>query len=147
MSLVKKQRLVVTDPLEDITLLGITTALKPHQFAWLINRFANLQLTRVADLCFEGPGHTINYTTHFLFATEHCTYKLLKNRGRTENEEMVNYLVSYLKHVDFFFFVQDFTQTFNADKFCGVLRATSKITCVMRLDLKMYKDKMHLFFH
>ncbi len=144
----KKQRLIVTaDLLEDTTLLGVTTALRPHQFAWLINKCTSLQLIRVADLCFEGPRHTNNCATRFLLATEHCTYRLLKNRGGTEDGEITNYLVPSLKHIDFFFSVQDFTQTFDIARFCDVLKATGRITYTIHLDLRVYKDKMHFFFH
>ena len=143
----KKNQLIITDPLEDATLLGITSALKAHKLAWLINKTTTLKLAKVADLRFETLSHVVGYTTCFLFATEHCTCRLIKNKGVTSKEEMATYLVPRLKRIDFFFSVQDFTQTFDTSAFCSALVATNKITYIARLDLKMYKDMAHLFFH
>ena len=60
--------------------------------------------------------------------------------------ETINYLIPSLKYIDFFFSIQDFTQTFDANAFCSVLRATNKITYITNLDLEAYKDKDHFFF-
>lgn len=143
----KKKKLIIADPLEDTTLLGITSPLKAYQLAWLINKTTALQLSKVADLYFEVPGHATSYTTRFLFATEHCTYRLIKNRGIVGNEKVANYLVSSLRHIDFFFSVQDFTQTFDSSVFCSALGASNKITYMENLDPKVYKAKAPLFFH
>ena len=124
--LLKKKQLIITDSLEDAVLLGITSALKAYKLAWLINQTTTLQLAKVADLCFEVPGYKANYTTHFLFETEHCTSRLIKNKVMTDEEEHVRYLIPSLKYIDFFFSVQDFTQTFNADAFRSALSATKR---------------------
>jgi len=144
---VKKTQLIITGPLEDATLLGITSALKAYKLAWLINRTTTLQLAKVVDSCLETTVHTDRSTTHFLFETEHCTCRLIKNRGVTGKEETVSYLVPSLRHIDFFFSVQDLTKTFDVDAFCGALEATKRIAYITSLNLEMYQDRAHLFFH
>ncbi len=143
----KKKQLMITSPLEDATLLGITSALKAYKLVWLINRTTTLQLAKVVDSCLEAAGHTNRDTTHFLFETEHCTFRLIKNKGVTGKEETVSYLIPSLRHIDFFFSVQDFTQTFDIDAFCSTLEATKRIAYITSLDLAMYQDRVHLFFH
>jgi hypothetical protein len=145
--LLKKKRLIITDPLEDATLLGITSALKAYKLAWLINQTTPLQLAKVADLHFEVTGHTTKCTTRFLFETEHCSYRLIKNRATEDEGESVSYLIPHLKHIDFFFAVRDFTQTLNADAFCNTLKTTKKIVYVAHFGLETYENRAHLFFH
>jgi hypothetical protein len=65
----------------------------------------------------------------------------------TGQEETVRYLVPSLKHIDFFFSVRDMTQTFDVHAFCGALEATKEITYITNLNLEMYQDRAHLFFH
>ena len=122
----KKTRLIITDPLDDATLLGITSALKAYKLAWLINKTTTLQLASVADFHFEVPVHTTNYTTRFLFETEHCTSRLIKNMVVEDEGKSVGYLIPSLKHIDFFFAVRDFTQNFNADAFFSALKNHKK---------------------
>ena len=142
----KKKKLVITGPLEDATLLGITSVLKAHQLAWLINKTTALKLAKVADLYFETSDRVDSYATRFLFATEHCTYRLMQNKSMTRQKGVVSYLVSKMRYVDFFFSVQDFTQTFDISAFCNALKATNKINHIVSLNWEMYKDKDHLFF-
>lgn len=143
----KKKQLIVTDPLQGATLLGVASGLKAYKLAWLINQTTTLNLAKVADLHFEPLGHAANCTTCFLFATEHCTCRLIKNRGVTGEEETVSYLVPSLKCIDFFFSVQDFTQAFDVDSFFSALKATKGVAYVTSLDLEMYQDRAHLFFN
>jgi hypothetical protein len=145
--LLKKKRLIITDPLEDATLLGITSALKAYKLAWLINQTTPLQLAKVSDLHFEVTGHTAKCTTRFLFETEHCSYRLIKNRTTEDEEKSVSYLIPHLQHIDFFFAVRDFTQTFNADAFCSTLKTTKKIVYMTHLGLEICEDRAHLLFH
>jgi hypothetical protein len=65
----------------------------------------------------------------------------------TGEEETVSYLVPSLKHIDFFFSVQDFTQAFDVDALCSALKATKGIAYITSLDLERYQDRAHLFFH
>ena len=129
------------------TLLGITSALKAYKLAWLINRTTTLRLAKVVDSCFAAAVHTDRCTTHFLLETENCTFRLIKNRGVGGKEETVSYLVPSLRHIGFFFSVHDFTQTFDVDVFCSALEATKRIAYITSLNLEMYQDRAHLFFH
>lgn len=143
----KRKRLIITDSLEDATLLGITSALRAYKLAWLINQTTTLQLAKVADLHFGAAGHTAKYATRFLFETEHCAYRLIKNGAMEDETKSVSYLIPHLKHIDFFFAVRDFTQTFNADAFSSALKITRKVAYIARIDLATYEDRAHLFFH
>jgi len=143
---IKKKRLIITTPLEDATLLGMASTLKAYQLAWLINKTTALKLAKVADLHTELPSLVVSYNNHFLFATEHCTYRLIQNKSIMSKERTINYLVPSLKYIDFFFSIRDFTQTFDIDAFCSVMRTTDKITYIATLDLKVCKNKEHLFF-
>jgi hypothetical protein len=142
-----KKRLIITDPLEDATLLGITSALKAYKLAWLINHTTTLQLASVADLHFEVPVRTTKCTAHFLFETEYCTSRLIKNMVVEDEGKSVGYLIPSLKHIDLFFAARDFTQTFNADAFFSALKTTKRIAYIARLDLETYKNQVHLLFH
>ena len=144
--LVKKKKLVITGPLEDATLLGITSVLKAHRLAWLINKTTALKLVKVEDLYFETPDCVGSYAARFLFSTEHCTYRLMQNKSMTKQEGVVNYLISKMRYIDFFFSVQDFTQTFDSNVFCSALKATNKINHITSLNWELYRDKDHLFF-
>ncbi|MHA7877406.1 MAG: IPExxxVDY family protein [Bacteroidota bacterium] len=138
----RRQR-IITEPPEHAILLGITTTLKAYKFAWLINKITTLQLAKAADLYFTDTS----YATRFLFATEHCTYGLTQNRGITDHDALISYLVPGLKHFDFFFSVQDLTQTFDVRGFYRALVATNKMTYIADIDLAMYKDRIHLLFY
>jgi len=137
----KRQKLIITDSLEDATFLGILSALKAYQLAWLINQNTTLKLTKVADSHLEIPGHTAQCTAHFLFKTENCTYRLIQNRVVAREEDGASYLIPSLKHFDFFFAVKDFTKTFDTHEFCSALRATKRIAYIVHIDLAICKNR------
>lgn len=126
-----------------MTLLGITSTLRAYKLAWLINQAAGLMLAQAAVLDWEAAGQVV----HFLFETEHCTFRLVKNKVVTGEEDKAAYLFSDLKYVDFFFAVQDLTETFDVDVLCRTLRTTTGVAYISQLDLKAYVDRAHFFFH
>lgn len=126
----KKRQLITHYPLEDVTLLGITTVLRAYKLAWLINQTTALKLAQAEDVCLETPGQTARYIVHFLFETEHCTFRLVKNGMLSNEGATVAYLIPHLRQFDFFLTVQDFTQTFKHEEFCDALRATKQVTYV-----------------
>ena len=126
----KKRQLITHYPLEDVTLLGITTVLRAYKLAWLINQTTALKLAQAEDVCLETPGQAARYIVQFLFATEHCTFRLVKNGMLSSEGATVAYLIPHLRRFDFFLTVQDFTQTFKHEAFCAALRATKQVTYV-----------------
>ncbi len=145
--ILKSKQLITHHPLEDVTLLGITSALRAYKLAWLINQTTRLKLAQAEAWGGETPGQATGHIVHFFFETEHCTFELVKNRIVTGERDTAAYLLSGLKHIDFFFAVQDLTQTFDVEAFCKALRATKRVTHVAHLDLEVYKDRAHFFLH
>ncbi|MEM9416784.1 MAG: IPExxxVDY family protein [Bacteroidota bacterium] len=129
----KRKQLLTPYPLEDVTVLGITSVQKAYKLSWLINQVASLRLAQAADWRLDTPSQATKYIVHFLSETENCTFRLVKNGMLSHEDAIVGYLIPRLKQFDFFFTVQDFTQTFQADVFCDALKATKQITYVAHL--------------
>ena len=145
--ILKSKQLITHHLLEDVTLLGITSALSAYKLAWLINQTTRLKLAQAAAWRGETTGQATGHIVHFFYETEHCTFKLVKNRLVTDEQDTAAYLLSDLKHMDFFFAVRDLTQTFDVEAFCKALSATKRVIHVAHLDLAVYKDRAHFFFH
>ena len=78
----KKQRLDV-DYGYDFSLIGISTAARPHRVAWEVNRAMSINLVRDADVLVQlqnGAGYFIC----FRHETSLTIIRLFKNRSATE---------------------------------------------------------------
>ena len=106
--------------------------LRPYKLSWLINQVASLKLK--LDQAVDGGGDLLGQENHprpyslFLFETEHCAFRLVKNGAFSRQGLPVGYLIPQLRQFDFFFTVQDATATFRVEEFCAALRATKQVT-------------------
>lgn len=106
----------------DITLLGITSALRPHKLAWLINRSTAWELVKV-----------YGDVKQFLYTTENGAIRLIQNR-MAAGAGSVKYLADDYKQVDFLLMIKDDTHTFDASKLCKLLKTIPGITHIANLD-------------
>lgn len=134
----KKARLTTPYPLEDVTVLGINTVLKPYKLAWLINQVASLKLAQVVKDYSDTSEQPKGHVRYFLFETTHCTFRLAKNGLYSPEGTTIDYLIPNLKQFDFFFTVQDATTTFQGEVFCNDLSATKQIPYVASLSEKKW---------
>lgn len=123
----RRAQLITPYPLEDITVLGITTTLKPHKLAWLVNQTTSLRLAQVADKEADTSERPKDYIHYFKFKTEYCTFNLVKNGVGSYEGTTVGYLIPDLKQFDFFFTIQDATNMFKTEIFCNMLSTTQQI--------------------
>ena len=129
----KRKQLITPYPLENVTVLGITSMQRAYKLSWLINQVASLRLAQAADWRLDTPSQATKQIVHFLFETGNCTFRLVKNGILSHEDAIVAYLIPRLRQFDFFFTVQDLTQTFQADVFRDALKATKQITYVAHL--------------
>ena len=131
--LLRRAQLVTSYPLEDVTVLGITTTLKSYKLAWIINQAASLRLARATDRDYNTSENFRGDVLYFLFKTEHCTFSLAKNGLHSPEGNSLGYLFPKFKQFDFFFIVQDATSAFQHEAFCSTLSATQQVTYIAHL--------------
>ncbi|MEL6607078.1 MAG: IPExxxVDY family protein [Bacteroidota bacterium] len=134
----KREQLITPYPLEDVTVMGITTSLKHYKLAWLINQTASLKLTQVTEAYYDTPEQANGHTLHFLCKTAHCAFTLVKNGLGSYEGAIVGYLIPQLRRFDFFFAVQDATATFQVEVFRNSLSAMQQITYLTQLPEKKW---------
>ncbi len=115
--------------------LGIVSALKPHKLAWLLNRYAKLNLR-----CCPEKLRVEATAVSFSDRTEHMFFSLVKNGLITEEGNTLGYVVAPLVQFDFFLWIEDQTQTFKAKDLCKTLRAMDIIQYVVILSNNRWKQ-------
>ena len=95
----KKSKLKV-DYTYDFGLLGISSVIKPHKFAWHLNQELKIKLVRKDDLLVMNKQKESCFYTHYKFETLLTTIRLFRNRPN-EPESPKWVLVPEHPHCDY----------------------------------------------
>ncbi len=95
----------------DFSLVGIISAQKEYKLAWLFNRQLDLQLSKAKDIEIEFLKRPKLIISNYLFETEHCSFRLMKNKSMDEFSDNSAYLLPELKRFDYFVIFQGFEDT------------------------------------
>jgi len=140
-----KVKKLIVDYTFDFELYGLTTSLKDYKLAWLINQQLNIKLIRSDDYSLESGSDLIEII-NYRFEEELSELRLFKNKAVLEGQNAQQYLVSEMKHFDYFILVKGIIHTFAAYDLLQELRAIEGLQLINQIDIEKLKSKEHFIF-
>lgn len=126
----------------DFELIGISTHLKIHKLAWLLNKELNLNFTRLENHSLRKKGlESDSEFAKFQFDDQinRSVYTLLENKG------INGLLVPELKNIDFFMLISGLAALNMTDNFNIEIQQLEGISSSMKLNIENLKSKNNLF--
>ena len=130
----------------DFSLVGIISAEKEYKLAWLLNRQLDLQLIKAKDIEIEFLKRPNLIISNYLFETEHCSFRLMKNKSMDEFSDGSAYLLPELKRFDFFVIFQGFEDTISNQDLKEKISTLPEIQYAQFFKIDGLKSKENLIF-
>ena len=139
----KKSKLIVEYDYE-FDLFGISSPARDYKIAWLVNKALNIRIVKVQDLEIEYHNQDKITTAHFLYETEHCKLRIIKNKSFGEEKKPL--LIPELPNFDYFLWLQDESHLFDISEMLGKLRILDLIQYIQPIEVEKLKSKENLIF-
>lgn len=130
----------------DFSLFGIITAIKGHKLAWLLNNKLDLQLDKAEDIEMKFLKSQNLIISNYLYETEHCHLRLLKNKSVDESGENSAFLVPELNRFDYLIIIRGFEGPFTNQTMKEKISSIPKVDFVQIFDIENLKSKENLIF-
>jgi len=140
-----KVKKLIVDYEYDFELYGISTTIKDYKLAWLVNKHLNLSLVRAEDYVVDlnkEEYEIINYTQ----ISDNGEIRLFKNKAVIQDRKAQTYLVSEMKHFDYFIMVSGIIHTFTSDDFLQELRGIDGLQLINQIDIDKLKSRDYFLF-
>ena len=139
----KKNKLLI-DYEYDFTLMAIVSNVREYKLAWSINQELHIKLVKERDLHFNFLNQQILIVSNYKFATEHTTFRLLKNKSAQEDSSA--YLIPELSEFDFLVMIQGVGDFFEGIDVEDALKRISVIQYISKVSIHQLKSKENLIF-
>lgn len=140
----KKKKLLVEYEY-DFSLLAVVSNVREYKLAWAINQELHIKLVKENDLHFNFLNEQNLIVSNYKFATEHTTFRLLKNKS-VQEENSNAFLIPELSGFDFLIMIQgegDFFEGINVEH---ALKGISVIQYISKVSIHQLKSKENLIF-
>lgn len=139
----KKTKLLI-DYEFDFTLIAVLSNAREYKLAWSINKHLHIRLVKENDLHFNFLNQQNLIVSNYKFATEHTTFRLLKNKSVQEGSNA--FLIPELRGFDYLIMIQgvgDFFESINVDQ---ALREIPLVQYISKVNINQLKSKENLIF-
>lgn len=130
----------------DFSLCGVISTLREYKLAWMINRKLDLQLTKSKDIEIEFLKRPNLIISNYLYETDHCCFRLLKNRSVDPFNENLAFLIPELKRFDYLLILQGFEDTFANQDLKEKMASLPGIQYLQFFEIENLKSKENLIF-
>jgi hypothetical protein len=129
----------------DFFLIGLTASVKEYKLAWALNNRLQIDLTKNMDLTIETNNGKLTFL-NYLFETEHCIFRLLKNKSIHEGAGTRAFLAPELSHYDFFFLMEGTHGDWSDIHLTSLLREIPQVQLATRIEVDKIKSKENFLF-
>ena len=139
----KKTKLLI-DYEFDFSLFAVLSDAREYKLAWNINKQLHIRLVKEVDLHFNFLNQQNLIVSNYKFATEHTTFRLLKNKSVQDGSSIS--LIPELNQFDYLIMIQgvgDFFEEINVEQ---ALKSIPVIQYVNQINLNQLKSKENLIF-
>jgi hypothetical protein len=139
----KKSKLLI-DYEFDFTLFALLTDLREYKLAWHINQALHIRLVKEEDLRFNFLNSQNLIISNYKFATEHTTFRLLKNKSVQDGSNI--FLIPELSQFDFLIMLQgvgDFFEGIDVEK---ALKEIPLVQYLSNVNINQLKSRENLIF-
>ncbi len=128
----------------DFTLLAVVSNVREYKLAWSINQKLHINLVKEKDLQFNFLNEQNLIVSNYKFATEHTTFRLLKNKS--VQEESNAFLIPELNGFDFLVMIQGVGDFFDGIDVEQALKEIPVIQYISKVTIHQLKSKENLIF-
>lgn len=130
----------------EFDLFGLVSSTREHTLAWILNRTLNLRLVKQQDLIYDLLHKGRLVISNYLYATEHFTLRLLRNRSVDPSPLKKPFLAPDIKEYDYLLQVSNGTGALTPEELLVQLTALPEVQLVSQFDPNDLKFKENLLF-
>jgi hypothetical protein len=127
----------------DFRILGISTAVKEHKLAWLINQALTIRLVKGSDFIIEILKNDNLVISNYFYQTEHNLIRLVRNKNLDYQNAVKPYLVPEVRHLDYLLVIEG---TLKTDEIFEKIKPIPIIAHVEIIDVFKLKSRENLIF-
>lgn len=139
----KKNKLLI-DYEYDFSLFAILSDVKEYRLAWQINQALHIRLVKAKDIYFDFLNQQNLIVSNYKFATEHTTFRLLRNKSVQEGSS--SFLIPELSRFDYLAMLQGTGDFFEGVDVENALKALPSVQYLSHIDINQLKSKENLIF-
>jgi len=127
-------------------LIGIVCAERGFKLAWLLNQLLDLNLVRKEDVELEYLDGSMLKIAHFLYETEHDSFRLLRNKAHWFAHSQKPFLLPELKEYDYLLVINNATKLLDIQVIRQKIAQLPIVQYCLSFDLDSVKGKENLIF-
>lgn len=139
----KKNKLLI-DYEYDFTLLAVLSEIKEYKLAWQINKKLHIKLVKEEDIHFHFLNQQNLIVSNYKFATEHTTFRLLKNKSVQQGSNSC--LIPELEQFDYLIMIQGVGDFFDGIDLLKSLKELPAIQYISHININQLKSRENLIF-
>ena len=128
----------------DFALFGLVSSTRDYTLAWTLNRALRLRLIKQPELLLNLVSRGRLVFTHYLYATETLTLRLLRNRSVAPSALKKPFLAPDIKEYDYLLAVSNGSGSLADDALLEQLAALEAVQYVCQFDPNTLKYKENL---
>ena len=128
----------------DFALFGLVSSTRDYTLAWTLNRALRLRLIKQPELLLNLVSQGRLVFTHYLYATETLTLRLLRNRSVAPSALKKPFLAPDIKEYDYLLAVSNGSGSLADDALLEQLGALEAVQYVCQFDPNTLKYKENL---
>ena len=128
----------------DFALFGLVSSTRDYTLAWTLNRALRLRLTKQPELLLNLVSQGRLVFTHYLYATETLTLRLLRNRSVAPSALKKPFLAPDIKEYDYLLAVSNGSGSLADNALLAQLGALEAVQYVCQFDPNTLKYKENL---
>ena len=128
----------------DFALFGLVSSTRDYTLAWTLNRALRLRLIKQPELLLNLVSQGRLVFTHYLYATETLTLRLLRNRSVAPSALKKPFLAPDIKEYDYLLAVSNGSGSLADDALLEQLAALEAVQYVCQFDPNTLKYKENL---
>lgn len=130
----------------DFSLFGIISTIKGYKLAWLLNRKLDLQLDKAQDIEIKFVKNQNLLISNYLYETEHCSFRLLKNKSVDQVGDNSAFLVPEMNRFDYLIILHGFEGAFTNHTLKEKISKIPGIQFAQLFSVESLKSKENLIF-
>lgn len=130
----------------DFALFGLVSSTRDYTLAWTLNQALRLRFVKQPELLLNLLSRGRLVFTHYLYATETLTCRLLRNRSIAPSTLKKPFLAPDIKEYDYLLQVSTGTSSLPPEALLGQLAALPEVQLISQFDPNDLKFKENLLF-
>ena len=130
----------------DFDLFGLVSSSKDHKLAWALNKYFNIRLVKQQDLNFDFFSKGRLVISNYLYASEHGTCRLFRNKSIDLSTLKKPFLAPDIKEYDYLIQINGPINNFCTQEVLNRFKLVPLIQYVKKFDPDSLRFKENLMF-